>query len=113
MLSDKQVSREIGLAMVHSYGVMTEFLKLLSPKEALTLQALNTFMYRVGVSWCQVKIHFPSMFFTFSSSEYFSAQDNSIYMLSWSNVCHKIDNDAFDFRDGKTIQVSNSIICIK
>ena len=50
MLSNKKVSREIGLAMVHSYGVMTEFLKVLSPKEALTLQALNTFMYRVGVS---------------------------------------------------------------
>ena len=52
MTVEKKVCRDIGLAMIHSYGAMLEILLYLRPMRVLLFQALNRFMYRVGVPRC-------------------------------------------------------------
>ena len=85
--------------MIHSYGAMQEIFKFLKSLEVLFFQAINCFMYRAGVSWCQEIIKFPHyIIFTF---EYY----NSLFMVSDDDnlVCRKIRCTGFDLMDTKTI----------
>ena len=62
MISNRQVSREVGMALIYSYGAVFEILLYFTPMEVVSMQILNRFMYRVGVSRCQMTIKFPVPF---------------------------------------------------
>ena len=78
--------REIGLAILHSYGAMFETIMFLMPLEVVSLQALNRYMYRVGVPRSQIYFKFPKYFFTFGKDK----RRKSIFIVSENLDCQEI-----------------------
>ena len=86
---DKIVFQGTGLAMIHSFGAIMEIILFLQPLQVVFLQALNRFMYRSGVSRCQMKIKLP-MPIIFTSQ--YSKWSNTLFVASGDEnlVCRSI-----------------------
>ena len=87
--------------------VIFQFLEAL---EVLFFQALNCFMYRMGVSRCQTSLKLSDvLMFTDGNSPKWN---KTIFLVSENKslYCHKIQNDVFDFMNARTIQNSKDSI---
>ena len=103
MIIDKQVSREIGHALIHSYGAMMGVLQFLVPLEALFLQALDKFMYRMGVPRSQMILKFADeMLFTYG---YKTERSRTLFIVTDkpSLPTSTIENPAFRFHWSRTV----------
>ena len=58
------VNFELSRKMVKSYWTWMTIFQFFKPSQVLSFQALNKFMYKMGVSRCQVTISLRKVFFT-------------------------------------------------
>ena len=102
MQSNKKVSRDIGLAMIKSYGAMQEIFMFFLPIEVLFFQGMNSYMYNVGVFRCQMVfrlVYFPDpcIFTWFNKKVVYKVSDDDSF------VCRKIRNVAFNSENTQTV----------
>ena len=92
----KRPCRKIGFAMIQSFGAIMEISLFFEPQIFTIYQALNRFMYKVGVSRCQNKIKLTIEYiFTFDSPIW---RDTVFKVTNKRGLhCSLINNKAFNF----------------
>ena len=101
-----RVRKEVGTAILKSYGGMNQVFLFLPAIEVILCQGLCWFMYKIGVGRCQVAHTFGYVYFT----DFRKFQSTLFHVSKAGKMAQPRFYDGFKFYDKRSVQDRSSLI---